>query len=271
VSPGRLESAIRSRLARTPLYARIFPGTIVLLYHRLASVDRRGGYRLAVSTENVASQLEALRRTLQPLRLRDAAAALRGGRPLRGFAVTFDDGYADNLDVLPILEQLQVPATIFVATGFLGRTEPFEWDAGLREEERARALTPDELRRLAASPLVDVGAHTVSHPRLAELPLEEQRREISRGRERLEELLDAPVTGFAYPFGKRSDYTDDTIRLVRELGFEYACATEVGRVGRGSDPFAIPRVRAGDWDGRGLWERLERMLYLPPRKRPAAA
>lgn len=269
-SAGRVVSALRSRVARTPLYARAFPGTLILLYHRVAEVDRRGGYRLAVSAANVRAQLEALLPALRPLRLRDAAAALRAGRPLRGFAVTFDDGYADNLDVLPILEELEIPATLFVTTGFLGSQEPFAWDLELPERERGRGLTAYELARLAASPLVELGAHTVSHPRLAELPVEEQRREIAAGRDRLEQLVGAPVRGFAYPFGKLADFSAETVAVVRELGFEFACTTETGRVGRRSDPWAMPRVRAGDWDGAGLWERLERMLYLPPAKRPRA-
>lgn len=55
------------------------------------------------------------------LPLEEAVTALsRGSLPARSIAITFDDGYADNVDVaLPILREFGVPATFFVATGFL--------------------------------------------------------------------------------------------------------------------------------------------------------
>ncbi|HEX6051312.1 MAG TPA: polysaccharide deacetylase family protein, partial [Gemmatimonadaceae bacterium] len=111
-----------------------------------------------------------------------------------------------------------------------------------------RSLTPEELRRLAADPLIEVGAHTASHPRLGALPPAEQRREIDEGRRTLESLTGARVASFAYPFGRAGDYTDQTMQLVRESGFARACSNRTGRVDRSADRFALPRLYVRDWD-----------------------
>ena len=97
----------------------------------------------------------------------------------------------------------------------------------LREQVGPRALPQDwprtlsaaELRKLAQPGLIDIGAHTVSHPTLAELSPAEQWAEMFESKRQLEELLERPVSAFAYPFGRRTDYTAETARLAREAGF----------------------------------------------------
>ena len=123
-----------------------------------------------------------------------------------------------------------------------------------------RALSPEEVARLGAGGLVEVGAHTTSHPVLSALPPEDQRREIEESRARLEELRGGPVTSFAYPFGMRPDYTPETVAIVCEAGFARACSNFVGLVRPGTDPFQLPRVVVRDWDGDGFAQRLDEWL-----------
>ena len=82
-----------------------------------------------------------------------------------------------------------------------------------------RTLTRAEVLALARGGLIEVGAHTVTHPLLCALPSVSQRDEIQGSKARLEEILDGPVKTFAYPYGGRSDYTVETVTLVREAGF----------------------------------------------------
>lgn len=102
----------------------------ILMYHRVASppVDPWG---LAVSPENFRSQLQALKRRRTTLSMDDFAARLRKGTlPADAVALTFDDGYLDNLEqAKPILEEEGVPATILVTTGWLDSQNLFWWDA----------------------------------------------------------------------------------------------------------------------------------------------
>jgi peptidoglycan/xylan/chitin deacetylase (PgdA/CDA1 family) len=119
-------------------------------------------------------------------------------------------------------------------------------DAGARTTHRP--LNCEELRRLADDPLIEIGAHTASHARLAALTCEEQRREIDASREALETLTGRPVTSFAYPFGRAADYTDETMQLIRQAGFARACINQAGRVDRSTDRFALPRLFVREWD-----------------------
>ena len=112
-----------------------------------------------------------------------------------------------------------------------------------------RWMTVDELRALAATDGIDVGAHTLTHPVLAALPEDDQRVEIDASRSELERMLNRPVRLFSYPYGGRDTFDDVTTRLVRESGFEAACTTAGGMAGPAHYPYAIPRNVVGDWDG----------------------
>lgn len=105
------------------------PHGLVLMYHRVAdsTVDPWG---LCVSPQNFRAQMQALVEIAEPVPLDRLTAALRSGRTGRPVvAVTFDDGYLDNLTAAkPVLDEFDVPATVFVATGAVGRDGPFWWD-----------------------------------------------------------------------------------------------------------------------------------------------
>jgi len=109
-------------------------------------------------------------------------------------------------------------------------------------------LTPAEIVRLAEAG-VEVGAHTLTHPVLSATPAEEQRAEIQRSKERLEDVLGRPVRSFAYPYGTRKDYRAETVEIVRQAGFACACSNFPGAVRVDTDLFQLPRTLVRDWDG----------------------
>ena len=106
--------------------------------------------------------------------------------------------------------------------------------------------------------LIEIGAHTVNHPSLGAVGVEEQRHEIFESKRRLEEIVQQQVTSFAYPLGQRSDYSPDTIRLLQQAGFERACINADPRsaVTRDVDRFQYPRLIVGDWSGAVFAARL---------------
>jgi peptidoglycan/xylan/chitin deacetylase (PgdA/CDA1 family) len=121
-----------------------------------------------------------------------------------------------------------------------------------------RSLSAGELSSLVEGGLVSAGAHTVTHPVLSALAPQRQREEILESRARLEEITAGPVTRFAYPFGERGDYTEETVGILRDAGFDCACAAFRGVVRAGTDPFQLPRCAAGDWDGEKFRRRLRK-------------
>ena len=111
-----------------------------------------------------------------------------------------------------------------------------------------RMMTPQDLGRLAASGLVDVGGHTITHSMLSGLPQDEQRHEVGRGRRWLQEVTGQPVGSFAYPFGEWSAFDRTSVKAVRDAGYERACTTRVGLVYPGMSRFRIPQFMVMDWD-----------------------
>lgn len=102
---------------------------VILMYHRVAA-PRCDPWGLSVTPEQFRDQLRALRESRAILSLDDLVAGLEAGSlPPRATALTFDDGYADNVLVAkPMLEELQIKATFFVATGPIVSSGPFWWD-----------------------------------------------------------------------------------------------------------------------------------------------
>jgi peptidoglycan/xylan/chitin deacetylase (PgdA/CDA1 family) len=130
----------------------------------------------------------------------------------------------------------------------------------IEEDEHGRPLTSGELRHLAALDGVDVGAHTVSHPRLASLSTSEQKAEIRESKRWLEACVGRPVEAFSYPYGVRESYTETTAELVRQAGFSSAFVVENAPVATASPPYELPRLHVEDWDGRELRARLVELI-----------
>lgn len=109
----------------------------------------------------------------------------------------------------------------------------------------ARFLTLDRagLRQLSAAGM-SVGAHSLSHPILAQAPEDVARREISESRSVLEKALGQTVWAFAYPFGNTATVTRRDLRLAEEAGFRCAFMNVGGGFGAPIERFAVPRIHA---------------------------
>jgi peptidoglycan/xylan/chitin deacetylase (PgdA/CDA1 family) len=274
-----------------------FPGVAVLCYHNVRSGDGRVPFHdLHVAKAAFERHCRLIADACHPISLVDLRDARAGTRslPPRSVLVTFDDGYRGVADfALPILERYGIPAVVFVCVAPVLSGRHFWFDAMYRRDGEAavlrarslpyadwralaestetraeadeahRPLTPSELRRLAASPLIEIGAHTITHPTLALAPIDDQRREIAQCRSELERALGRRVTAFAYPYGSLlRDYTSQTVSLVREAGFDLAFATTVAFAAPECDPLQIPRFTMLDSVGDvELAHRLVRSWY----------
>lgn len=121
-------SGVRARL-REFAYRHVGGSVAVLVYHRVADLER-DPQLLAVPAERFAAQMEALASRYPIVPLSEVAAGIESRRlPRRAVAVTFDDGYADNLHTAaPILARAGVPATVFVSSGYASARREYWWD-----------------------------------------------------------------------------------------------------------------------------------------------
>ncbi len=104
-----------------------------------------------------------------------------------------------------------------------------------------------QLQSLASHSLFSIGAHTVTHPALAEHPAQMQLGEIRESRQSLEKMLGCSVKFFAYPYGS---YNSDSVTIVKEENFEAAVTTHEGVVTRSSNPWKLCRYQVNNWDGK---------------------
>ena len=226
------------------LFDKMFCKTApILLYHR---VDRIGSdpVMLTVTPECFEEHMLFMKNNFKLIPLFELSKRITDGTLVGNeAAITFDDGYRDNiLNALLILEKYKIPATIFVMTARIGEKGISERDLKYAEEDRATFLSRDELKSLASNPLIELGAHTVSHPRLVDLGYEEQKREMLLSKKTLESITGKTVRLFAYPFGGEYDINTESIKATDEIGFDFAFMNTL-RLAKGSNSrFKIPRI-----------------------------
>ncbi len=110
-----------------------------------------------------------------------------------------------------------------------------------------RVLSSQEIRRIAAEGLLEIGAHSVHHPRLSTLSDEQQAEEIVQSKQQLEAASGKPVTSFGYPYGTPADYTPATIALLRQADFRCACANFECAATPDTELFQLPRFLVRNW------------------------
>lgn len=118
------------------------------------------------------------------------------------------------------------------------------------ERDTHRWMTREELRELAGTTGIDVGAHTLTHPVLTAVSASDQWEEIDGGRQQLEHVVGKPIRLFSYPYGGYDAFDEATHQLVRDAGYTSACTTTGGLASVTDDPFQIPRNVVGDWDAQ---------------------
>ena len=114
------------------------------------------------------------------------------------------------------------------------------------KETKAAGLMTDDLKRLAESVLITIGAHTVTHSSLPYEPYELKKWEICESKRELEKILGKRIDVFSYPLG---DYDEETISILKENGFRKAATVECGLT-NGEDAFRIPRNMVMDYEGK---------------------
>jgi peptidoglycan/xylan/chitin deacetylase (PgdA/CDA1 family) len=301
----------------------------ILVYHR---VHRRPDplFPGEVDADRFERQMQWIGRIFNVLPLDDALRRLSANAlPPLPACITFDDGYADNVEVaLPILKRQGLTATFFISAGFVdgGRM----WNDTIIESVRAtneealdlvrlglgvlpmgtladrraaiHALVSDQKYRSSAeradrcaaiagaakvTPPTDlmlrtdqilqlhragmgIGAHTMTHPILASLPLDEASREIGESRDALEAVVRARVGLFAYPNGKPGiDYNGQHVKMVQVLGFDAALSTAWGVATAATDRYQLPRFTPWDRSPVRFVLRLARNLFDPVHSVPA--
>ena len=209
----------------------------ILAYHAITRAEEDPN-RICVSPQRFEAQMLYIkRRGLRGVSVQELLRATGAGNNAGLVGITFDDAYENFLDfAVPILEKCGFSATVFAVGGMLGSSN--FWD----ESPRMKLLGEEGLRE-AARRGMEIGAHSMSHIRLAGLPAAQLAEEVGESRRVLEEVLDEPVEGFCYPYGSLDVAA---AQATRGAGYSYACACWIRAE---SNVYDLPRPPVWEFDG----------------------
>jgi peptidoglycan/xylan/chitin deacetylase (PgdA/CDA1 family) len=248
--------------------------TVVLCYHGVRDSQRA---RFAWQMTRIAD------RTIDVV---DLDAPLRPDDRYPQVLVTFDDAYANLLDnALPIMQQLEVPALIFVVPGNLGDVPRWPLPAGDADSpERHERIMAADQATAARSTLCRFGSHTQNHVNLVDVPATGRREELVQSRIQLQRMLQQNVEDLAPPFGA---YNAEVLSAARAAGYKRVFTLDAspqpiapGVIGRFPMVPDVWRLEfwltcAGAYAWLRPWRRLLRRLRkeraVGPKKEPAFA
>lgn len=287
----------------------------ILMFHNVRPEVSRAyapNQPLEITPEFLETTIHLLRRLdYEIIPVAEVADRLARNDGARFAALTFDDGYRDNLEfAAPILQRHKAPYAIYVTTGFVDRTSRLWWleleaaigslnqldmeIAGERFSEPARTpaekcsayvraygflrkhdeqamldcisdlliqsgaqadfgqlcMTWDEIRTAAQDPLCTIGAHTLTHARLAKYDADHVRHELLESRQIIEREIGRSVVHLAYPFGDALSAGPAEFAIARECGYQTALTTRPGVVfaDHRKHLMALPRLAVhGGW------------------------
>lgn len=223
----------------------------MLMYHSVMSGNGTPNWPWAVSMQRFRNQLDFLvaEGWATPTMAELVAAPEKWTG--RTAAITFDDGYVDNLAACEELQKRGMRATWFIVSGSIGQ-EP-AWQADGRHI--GRLLNAAELRGMQAARM-EIGSHTVNHVRLTEVDEAHQRAELVDSKAEIEDALGNVISSFAYPYGAWNEHCG---KIVKDAGYLSACTTRSGWALRDGDPYQLRRLTVFNADTAGS---LARKLYL---------
>ena len=190
--------------------------------------------------------------------------------PTKSVVITFDDGHAGNYELLPLIERMQIPITVFLCSGIVGTNRHYWFRHSdevtpelprlkrLPEKERLerlktmgfdklqqysdrQALSKEEILKMA--PWVDFQSHTCFHPILPlcdDLTAED---EIVNSKVQLENDYGFRIRSLSYPNG---DYSDRDVEIAKQAGYECGVTVDAGYNDRNADLFRLKRVSVND-------------------------
>ena len=232
----------------------------ILMYHRVA--DHVPGVESPSSNVTPAQLRRQLAGLLSrgfecwPLSKLAAAHAASQTIPSYVFAVTFDDGYENNYtNALPVLRELNVPATIFLATKYLDTDRPFpfdDWSARNGADRLPpvawRPLSARQCDELSASGLIEFGAHTHSHQKFVGRTAD-FRRDLAVCLDVLRDRFSVNRPTFAFPYG---EFDAELVDVARKFDLACAVTSRHRRIQLGDDMFQWGRFHVSQNDTPGM-------------------
>lgn len=214
----------------------------VIMYHRVIKDEsEKGVHGTYVTVEQFEEQMKYLKKkgyeTVTFKDMLNNRYKQRFDKDKKWIMLTFDDGYKDNYEnAFPILKKYQFKGIIYILDGI----EYNKWDVDNpgNPERKFTLMNQDELLEMQNYG-IEFGGHTSTHPRLAELSIEQVKSEIINSKSNIEKIVGRELLSFAYPYGSLNE---EVKRIPQETGYKFAVATDSGSIVFSDDLFEIRRI-----------------------------
>ena len=160
---------------------------------------------------------------------------LEGKKTGKVVGLTFDDGYQNNLQVLPVLKHFDFSATCYLVSQKIGGTNDWDTHKGI---DTNPLMNEKEVKRWIDSGM-EIGAHTQNHIRLSQVDSETLIKEVTQSKLDLEEQFSQTISHFCYPYG---DTSQKVIDATEEAGYMTATTVKRGRANAESYRLTLPRI-----------------------------
>ena len=232
----------------------------ILVYHSFT--DKKNSHT-SLHVDTFVKQLVYLKENFRVRRLGDVIKKIKNKEALEKntLCITIDDGYLDNYKfAYPALKKMSLDATIFIASGYVGRNtrdliddehtadnEPDPHTAYSNQDIyrlpplKKQMMTWEQIKEIS-NDIIEIGSHTVNHPILSKVPIDEARAEIIQSKQEIEDALNKPVDLFAYPNGLRSDYNAAICDLVEDAGYDAAVTVDWALNNAAPDLYRLRRI-----------------------------
>jgi len=229
----------------------------VLFDHRVCD---RSPNPWTISCRGFAKQLDWLEDNVELISMDEVCRRLREKKNDRpAVAITFDDGYADNMDfAIPEMVRRCIPLTYYVANRFVTDQTFFPHD--LKLGQRLHPNSQRDIKTMARWG-VTIGAHSKDHVDFGKLTnTDEIHDQIVGCKKELENMLGQEVRHFAFPFGQHCNISSSAIRIAHQAGFQSVAGAYGGYNHIGQNPFFIQRLH-----GDPSLSRIKNWIELDPR------
>jgi len=232
---------------QVPRLARFWnrSSVMILCYHGITArpdPDPDDRSKILVTRGLFLAQMRYLIRHYRVISMKDYLAARQNRKaiPPNSVILTFDDGFRNFLTVAaPVLNELNLPATIFLVTDWVEQRNESNSDLSWNPSDDRLSLSWSEAIALRAAEGIEFGSHTCSHPMLPHLSLAEMERELHDSFCAMREVFrDDFVPCLAYPYGGHSDPIAEKARL---LGYSCALSTDAGSNSNSVDLYKLRR------------------------------
>jgi peptidoglycan/xylan/chitin deacetylase (PgdA/CDA1 family) len=217
---------------------------MILMYH---NIGEKAGFN-TVSLDELKRQIVYIKDNFTVLNAEDYIKQLDSEK--ENVLITIDDAYTSFIELFyPVLKELNLPALLFVPSDHVGKYNV--WDT----KEKIRIMGWNSITEISNENLVEIGSHGRSHKRLSGLSESEVISEFIDSKNEIYLRTAKPVRYFSYPFGQINDYSQFSVKKLKECGYDAAFSTRYGISNRIEYLYELRRIEVEPKDDLNTFKK----------------